>query len=220
MAFAPLSPQRPLLWRSAVFFLTLVYVSGLIGMQTSFRLWFVQLTPANLLLSSGLLLWSMPGWSKVRAGWLLWAAAVGFAAEVAGVNTGLLFGAYRYGSVLGWQSWNTPFIIAVNWMMVTYLANETVARILSNRSGVFHAAVAASFCTALDVVIEPTAIRLGYWTWAQEMPPMQNYVDWWIISFIISLAWPVCMGEAHRNPMAPILLILQIVFFLAGLFLI
>lgn len=200
-------------------FLILVYVSGTIGMRTAFREWFVSLTAANLLLSAGLLLWYVPQWTLMRAVWCVWAAVIGFVAEWVGVNTGLLFGEYQYGTVLGWQWQHTPLLIAVNWMMVTYIANEVTGRWIPHGSAAGKAAVAASVCTGLDILIEPTAIRLGYWTWAEGVPPLQNYVAWWALSFLIALPWPAWMGKDHRNKVAPVLLCLQLLFFAAGLFL-
>jgi uncharacterized membrane protein len=131
-----------------------------------------------------------------------------------GVNTGWLFGAYAYGPVLGPKVWSTPLLIGVNWYIVTAICNEVVWRLLPQRTpNLLGAALAALGCTALDYLIEPGAIDLGYWTWADGLPPFKNYMDWFGVSFVISLAYPRLMRPALRNSFAPWLLGLQVLFF-------
>ena len=39
----------------------------------------------------------------------------------------------------------------------------------------------------LDIIIEPIAIKLDFWTWADVAVPIQNYVMWFFTAFIINL---------------------------------
>jgi bisanhydrobacterioruberin hydratase len=200
----------------SIFVLSLVYLSGAIGMRTPWRDWFVSLTPLSLLLSLALLLWHHPKFDARSTGWICFAFMAGFLAEVAGVNTGLIFGQYTYGTVLGPKIWHTPLMIGVNWVLVTYCVNAMLAQVLpANTKWPVAALAGGAFCTALDALIEPVAIRLGFWTWADGLPPLHNYIGWLVVATIISAAYQTQMGRALRNPFAPVLLAWQVVFFVA-----
>lgn len=200
--------------KAALYFTILVYVSGIIGMQTSYRDWFVSLTPFSLLLSAGVLLWWQPIYNSRTNSWIAGAFIIGFLSEVIGVNTGMIFGEYRYGDTLGPKMWSTPLLIGINWLMITLIVNEGVWRILPKSTPqLLGAALAAAGCTALDWLIEPGAIDLGYWSWATGMPLADNYFGWFFVSLVISIVYHRLMTPALRNPFAPVLLGLQIAFF-------
>lgn len=209
MKIAALAPRQ---W--ALAFTVLVYVSGMIGMSTAARPWFVSMTPFSLLLSAAVLLWCQPVHTSHTRAWAAGAFIIGYLAEVIGVNTGMLFGDYRYGDALGFKIAETPLLIGVNWMMVTLCVNELVWRLLpSTLPHWIGAALAATGCTLLDWWMEPGAIALGYWSWAATLPPLENYVGWWGVSLLISLAYSRLMTPELRNGAAPVLLALQIAFF-------
>ena len=82
----------------AVFF----HAVGMVGLLYYDQGFFIQATPFNLLLSFALLLWT---WEDKNISFFFAACFLtGFAAEVIGVNTGMLFGDYRYGDVLGYKA--------------------------------------------------------------------------------------------------------------------
>jgi putative membrane protein len=109
---------------------------------------------------------------------------VGFLVEVAGINTGVIFGEYEYGDVLGWKTWGTPWTIGVNWFIVTYVVNQWVMDWKLTR--IMHAVVSGLVVTGLDYIIEPVAIELGMWTWEQASIPVRNYVAWFVVSGALS----------------------------------
>jgi putative membrane protein len=39
--------------------------------------------------------------------------------------------------------------------------------------------------TLLDYIVEPVAIKLGFWTWENDIIPLQNYAMWFITSLVI-----------------------------------
>ena len=95
-----------------------VGVAGLIIPQT--RDLFLFLVPLNLLMNLALL-FIYHGKIDVRFAWkaaLIFIA--GILVEVAGVNTGLIFGSYSYGPTLGPKIFHTPVMIGVNWLMLVY----------------------------------------------------------------------------------------------------
>lgn len=192
----------------------LVYGFGIWGLHSPFKAWFLMLTPLSLLLSFALLCWNHPKFTNSSRWFFALAFCIGFFVEVLGVNTGFPFGDYGYGEVLGIKIWNTPLLIGVNWALITYCANELLSRLLSPQTPwpVFALSGAAA-PTALDVLIEPVAIRLGYWSWARGTPPIENYVGWFAVAFLIAVAYRFLITNETRNPMAPVLLGLQLVFF-------
>lgn len=204
----------PAAQKVALIFTGVVYLSGMIGMQTAWRDWFISMTPFSLLLSAALVVQHQPVHTTRTTAWALGAFLIGYFSEVIGVNTGLIFGDYAYGSALGPKIWETPLMIGVNWMVVTLIVNECIWRMVPARTPFWQgAAAAAAGCTLLDWWMEPGAIHLGYWTWDLGMPPAENYFGWFSVSLIISLAYPKLMTPGLRNAAAPALLALQVLFF-------
>jgi hypothetical protein len=184
------------------------------------RDFFVSLTPLNLLVCAlllGIFRDSAPGPGLAgRSGWGYWlvvalVCAGGFLAEVAGVQTGAIFGHYAYGGVLGPKNWDTPWVIGVNWFTLI-CATTSVCAALSVPVPV-RVGLAATLMMGLDVLIEPVAIDLGFWHWFGQPVPLQNYVAWWVIGagLIGLFHW---LGAVRRNPMAPVVLAAQLFFFL------
>ncbi|MBK9792799.1 MAG: carotenoid biosynthesis protein [Sphingobacteriales bacterium] len=66
--------------------------------------------------------------------------------------------------------------------------------------------------TLLDVFIEPVAIRLDFWQWQNNVIPFQNYVAWYLISFLLFLFFRRVNG-AIQNRIAIIVLAIQFLFF-------
>ena len=190
--------------------LVVMYGVGLVGLQTAARDWFLDATPLTLVLSSGLLLLNHRGWSAAFAGLVGGIAVAGFLVEVAGVQTGLIFGEYAYGQVLGPKLWETPLVIGLNWLLLVYATGSLASRLQLPR--LLQAGVAALGMTLLDVLIEPVAMRLGFWDWSWGMVPLQNYLAWFFASFCLLLVF-VHFWQHRPNPLALAVLVLQVIFF-------
>ena len=64
----------------------------------------------------------------------------------------------------------------------------------------------------IDVLIEPVAINLGFWSWDLIEIPIKNYFMWFIVSFIINYA--LASSQIKINPrMSTYVLISQLIFF-------
>ena len=87
--------------RLAVLVLAVLYAVGIVGILLPIHEDFILLTPFNLLVSLALVLWMHPRWDGHTLAFLFIAYFVGFGAELFGVQTGILFGEYTYGEVLG-----------------------------------------------------------------------------------------------------------------------
>lgn len=113
--------------------------------------------------------------------------------EIIGEKTGSIFGKYAYGNVLSYdiiEIYNVPLIIGFNWVMVILSATALSSRITYNEY--LQIPVAGLIAVAFDYVLEPVAIRLGYWYWLDEFGfsikeiPLENYIAWFLISSIFA----------------------------------
>jgi putative membrane protein len=187
------------------------YISGIVGILTKNQtIDFLSLTPLNLLVNATLLLLNHQKGTNKQ--WLVFLiiAVLGYFIEVIGVTTGVIFGDYIYKTTLGWKLFETPLIIGVNWMLLTCAVVYTIGIKIKNTIGI--AFVSACLLVALDILIEPVAIKYDFWAWKQAIVPFKNYIAWFFISFIL------CYIVAHyksvsKNNFAPYLLIMQFIFF-------
>ena len=186
-----------------------VGVAGMIIPQT--RELFKALVPLNLLMNVMLLL-IYHGKLDIRFAWkALVIYSAGFIIEIAGVNTGLVFGTYAYGPTLGPKLFYTPLIIGVNWLMLVYASLVITSRFIEKRY--FRVIVAAVLMVVYDFVLEPAAIDLDMWDWGGAVP-MQNYLAWLVISLV--LVWFADRtGMVNRqNKIAAPLFFVQLGFFI------
>lgn len=214
----------------ALFIVLLFHVSGAIGILcTPYRDWFIQNTPLNLLLMAVLLIITQS--QKNLYFFLFFAIAfvTGFAVEWIGVNTGYLFGNYRYGKVLGAQYNGVPFLIGINWFIIMYCTG-TISQQLYNWSNkqletmqvsvkphvqfISFITDGALLATFFDYVMEPVAVKLGFWYWrGNGNIPLYNYTCWFITSMLLLAVFRLLPFE-KSNRLAVHLFIIQLLFFL------
>ena len=161
---------------------------------------FVMLTPLNLLLLSVVYLITS---DKVKRP-LLYAlpALMGFLVEMLGTNTGFPFGEYSYSSILGPGLLGTPFLIGVLWWVLLRSFNDVFSRISSNKTLISLATGLGMLL--LDIFIEPVAIGLGFWEWQAAEVPLENYMAWFVLSFVFTR---LTMDGQVKNPMSKWVLI-------------
>lgn len=214
-------------YHAATFITLLFHVSGCIGMFTTQRQWFVNNTPLNLLIVFVLVLFTQV---KSVAFFLFMALCfvTGMVVEMIGVKTGILFGNYQYGAVLGPKFLNVPWLIGINWFIVVYCSGvvvnlfhnwlktkyEAQGQMLSpavtNLSFVMDAALLATF---FDWLMEPVAVKFGFWQWnGTGAIPLLNYVCWFVISSILLVVFRRLRFH-KENLFAVHLLIIQLLFF-------
>ncbi len=189
------------------------YLSGVLIIGSGQVPDFILLTPLNLLISIIVVLWNHPQWTPATWGVLVLSFVVGFGIEILGINTGLIFGEYAYGPVLGWKIWGPPPMIGVNWALLTYCIGCTVNAVLPQWAWWLQATVSAAIMVILDFFIEPVAIFYDMWTWTAPEVPLQNYLAWFVISWFLLGAFHYLQGRV-KNKVAYFLLIMQFLFFL------
>jgi putative membrane protein len=132
-----------------------------------------------------------------------------------GVNTGLLFGDYSYGEVFGRKLFGVPVLIGINWFCIVYTAHVVAKKFNHNsiKGKVAVALLAAAIATAFDWIMEPVAMKLGFWNWNDGQIPLFNYCCWFVISFAVSIGFGYLKIETN-NKFAPYFLMIQGLFFL------
>jgi len=192
--------------------LLILYTVGIVGILLPIHERFIYLTPFNLLVSLGIMLYFHPHWKSATYWYLVIAYVWGFMAELLGVQTGLLFGDYAYGGVLGPKVWGTPLMIGINWMMLGYAAGILSNTLLGPLHWVLRGTLAALLMVGLDVLIEPVAIAYDFWSWGGGSIPLSNYVGWFLVAFPLECFFAY-YHRATRNKVAISLFVLQVLFF-------
>jgi bisanhydrobacterioruberin hydratase len=171
----------------SLLFLIIMYSVGVIGHLTpALRSLMISLTPFTLLLTGGVTLLSSGLKSNFKLiVWCVIVYAMTFSLEVTGVKTGYVFGSYSYGNVLGLKLFEVPLIIGFNWVVIILGAVGIASRIHQNSLQI--ALLTSTFAVLFDIMLEPVAINLGYWTWENGFIPLQNYYAWFGIAFFASL---------------------------------
>ena len=170
----------------SIFAIWLVTISGMIGIYLGHLNWFISKTPMNLILGAALLYWNFPPKNALRS-WIVWLIVylIGMIVELIGVNTGLLFGAYYYGENLGVKVFGVPILIGINWVVLTFLTANIATRFIKNK---WLAILCGSILmVVLDFFIEPTAPMFDFWTWESGTAPFRNFVDWFVVSFLLQV---------------------------------
>ena len=205
--------KSPFHW--AIFLAVLVHVSGAIGIAFFSPSFFVPFTPVNLFLMLLLLILHEQPINVRFVQAFLMAVVVGMTTEMIGVNTGMLFGNYSYGEVFGRKLFGVPVLIGINWFCIVYTSHVVAKKLNSNtiKGKLSVALLAATIATVFDWIMEPVAMKLGFWNWNDGQIPLFNYCSWFVISFAVSMAFGYFKIEAN-NKFAPYFLMIQILFFL------
>lgn len=195
----------------SIFALALVHFAGLPFIHyLPTRPFFLSLTPITLILSAFCLIINEPERKEPFWFFALFSFAVGMIVEILGVATGVIFGEYSYGEVLGWKFLGVPWMIGINWMVCSHCCGLVAERYLSNTT--VKALFAALLMVLLDVLIEPVAIKMEFWTWAAHTPGLHNYLGWYLISLFIFWVY-FKLPFPKNNPLGIPLLVIMVTFF-------
>lgn len=190
--------------------LLLFYAVGVAGIVSPWSAQFRFLTPYNLLLSACVLVAFHRKYDGKFWGFFISCVVLGFGSEWLGVHTAIIFGHYSYGSVLGFKLDKIPLVIGLNWYLLAYITTDLISRI---KIPIWVKVIlGAALMTGMDYLIEPVAIRLGFWYWHSGVIPLSNYVGWFIVS--LPLQWIGHKYNSGNNPVAPWLFIAMLFFFL------
>jgi bisanhydrobacterioruberin hydratase len=202
---------------------------GLVGLLFFDKDFFLAATPVNLLLSFALLIWTQREKNIFFYLFLLGCFTVGISVEIIGTNSGMLFGNYTYGNVLGFKIKNVPVLIGINWFIIIYCSGISIHTLLMkaiNRVAA-HTQKPPTVLKAISVIVdgatlavffdwlmEPVAVKLGYWVWNGDGSiPLFNYICWFIVSLSLLVLFHFAKFS-KQNKFAVNLLLIQLMFFL------
>jgi len=198
--------------RTGIGLVMLSHAVGMIALFTPFAKHVISLTPLNMVLTAAVMVvFSKLDAPTVRLALIL--GALGYFVEVIGVHTGRIFGNYAYGEALGVKILRVPLLIGLNWSMLVFAVGVPMDR--ANLPTWAKVLLSSMAMVGLDLLMEPVAVRLGFWSWEQGIIPVRNYVAWGITSmafFSLFFFLPV----RRENPVARYVLLAQVLFF-AGL---
>lgn len=187
----------------------LFHVSGIIGIIYSDASWFIKATPLNLMLSFVLLLINIK-WSKKVFFLVCLCFGTGMLAEIIGVHYRFIFGAYAYGDALGTKVLQVPLMIGVNWCILVFITGFIAQFFLDALWA--RVLLGIGLMLFLDLVIEPVAPVLDFWTFESGLASFHNYVGWAIIAFPLQFIFHKVKLDI-QGPFPFHLFILQFLFF-------
>lgn len=129
--------------------------------------------------------------SNLFLGWSLLIIILTILIEGIGVKTGKIFGNYSYGTNLPPYLWGVPLAIGFAWltMLLSSISlTEWVLGFFKWKNIFYTSALTALLMTIFDFFLEPAAIKLNYWNWANGEIPLQNYLAWFVISFFLIMS--------------------------------
>ena len=196
------------------FFFVIFFIVGFAGTITPLtRQLFIKLFPVAVLLSfSAILLFQSANYTIKTITVLVMIGMLGFAIEVAGVNTHLLFGCYKYGNTLGIKLFNTPLLIGINWMMLSYSGSATTENFpIPVSMKIIFASLIMLF---YDIFLEQLAPVLDMWHWDNSVVPVRNYIAWFLIALFLQTLIKFT-GIKIQNSIASKIILMQVTYFIS-----
>ena len=167
----------------SIFLIWLFHISGALGLIYYDIIFFAAITPINLFLTSLLLMINQknPGKRELIGVSLIF--FTGILVEYLGVNFNLIFGEYEYGKNLGPKVLGVPFMIGLNWIILTLIAGGLSSKFIK-RSKFLFIIVGSLLMLFLDLLIEPIAPVLDFWEFNNSVVPLSNYRGWFITGLV------------------------------------
>ncbi len=137
------------------------------------------------------------GWRRSVL-FLLWGSAVGAAAELAGTQTGVPFGAYAYGDLLGPKILgHVPWLIPPSWYAMSVVSFDLAQRLRLGRWATV--AMGAVLMVLWDVALDPAmSTAFPFWRYAEGGfyfgMPLVNWAGWLLTSAVIVGGYATFLG--------------------------
>lgn len=143
----------------------------------------LNLTPLVIGIITALTVLFWDASAKNRVYLAISAMVIGMLVEIIGVNSGIVFGNYSYGPLLGLKIFGVPVLIGITWLLVTLSAWQIVS--YSNLNKFYKIIVASWLVVMFDLVLEQFATAYGLWAWQNAVIPLKNYVTWFVVGAVI-----------------------------------
>ena len=118
----------------------------------------------------------------------------GIFVEFLGVNYGLLFGEYSYGKNLGPKLLGVPFLIGMNWVILTTISGSISNYIFKGKK-IMAILSGSVLMLIIDFFIEPVAPTLDFWEFKNSIVPFSNYTGWLITGLFTQFLYQFLFKE-------------------------
>ena len=179
----------------SIFIIWLVHISGFLGMLFYDLDFFAGFTSVNLILMSIILFFNFKLNSRRQIISILSIFLIGMITESLGVNYGLIFGDYEYGDNLGLKLFGVPFLIGINWIILTAISANFAFFLTKNKSILSTIIIGALLMLAMDFVMEPIAPKLDMWRFKNLIVPSSNYIGWLIVGILTQTIYNLLFRE-------------------------
>lgn len=180
----------------AISIIWLFHISAMIGISYGSLSWFIEKTPLNLglCLLLFLLIYPISNRKKILAFSLFFSG--GMFAEWLGVNYGILFGDYEYGSNFGPKLDGVPYLIGTYWALLTFIS-ASILDYTKIHTGlkIIGAAILMVF---LDFFMEHNAPVFDFWTFEGGVAPLENYIAWFLVGLIFQFILRALQMKGNR----------------------
>lgn len=194
-------------------FIIIFHIVGFVGFSLPhLHDFFISFVPFHLLLMVTILLINQKDFRKEFWFGLIFVYLSGYLVEVVGVSSGAIFGTYAYGNTLGIKVAQVPLMIGVNWVILVFGIGAVLKKHMKHLRNL-KSLMGAAILVFIDFLIEPVAVRFDYWSWADSAIPLQNYVAWFFVCFILLRVYYE-LEFRKSNPVAFTLIISQVLFFI------
>lgn len=194
-------------------FIVIFHIVGFVGFSLPhLHDFFISVVPFHLLLMASILLINQKEFNKPFWLGLIFVYLSGYLIEVVGVSTGAVFGTYTYGNTLGVKLAEVPLLIGVNWVILVFSVGAVLKKHFKHLRNL-KSLIGAAILVFIDFLIEPVAVRFDYWSWMDSFVPLQNYVAWFFVCFVLLRVYYE-LEFRKSNPVALTLLISQVLFFI------
>ena len=199
----------------SIFLIWLVHISGLLGLLFYDFIFFASFTPINLFLTSLLLMVNQIKLHKRELLCIVLIFWTGIFVEFLGVNYGLLFGEYSYGRNLGPKLFGVPFLIGMNWVILTTISGSISNRICKGRK-IPSILVGSLLMLFIDFFIEPVAPTLDFWEFKDSIVPLSNYSGWLITGLLTQSFYQLLFKYKELNFSVNLYLAIFVFFLILG----
>jgi putative membrane protein len=110
-----------------------------------------------------------------------------FFLQAIGAKTGKIFGQFFYGNSLGVTVFETPLIIGLIWLLLSYSSSVSISLFTVKKPSINNPVIKALLASCLMLIIafliESNAAAYDLWYWKNQTAPVQNYTAWFVFSF-------------------------------------